>query len=382
MYVLCMMSPLYLGRVSVFLKNIHPCAKKITLTKPRLYSEKSEQERDAIVKECIDGLKSPTELAIKHNVSAQHVRRWVKKAGHKLPTKYNKVKPTIIVKPTSLVKSSSLQMGASTSQQTTQGIGAPGIMPMAKNFGMPPATTGKAPVAKQTVTSGPVTSDAVAPPISNSQSIPSTISLPKDTTSTLNLSFKNQESTLVTQIMVITYPPSPSKNDTPSTSQQETQDINFLTKNPIEIQGSSESPEQKIHFEKSSSNQINVSAMLPVEKLVQVPNGNLFAQVSGSVNDLHQQISELNNNECFEEDNSTAICHMCLKCLEKSYMLDCGHLGFCDICSKDVLSKKLPKVPKCPICGKIVKSRLQVYLNLKYKRKRINKESPELITIT
>ena len=87
-----------------------------------MYSEKSEQERVAIVKECIEGLKSPTELSIKHNVSAELVRRWVKKAGHKLPTKYNKVKPTIIVKPTSQLKSS-MQMGASTSQQATQGMG-------------------------------------------------------------------------------------------------------------------------------------------------------------------------------------------------------------------------------------------------------------------
>ena len=253
---------------------------------------------------------------------------------------------------------------------------------MASNSGMVPAITKKAPVAQPSVTSAPVTSGEAEPPISNSKSTPSTISLPKDTTNTLNLSFKNQESTLVTRIMVTTYP-LPSKNDIPSTSQKETQDMNFLTKNPIEIQDSMESPEQKIHFEKLSSDQINVSGILPVEKLIQVPNGNLFAQVSGSVNDLQQQIFELNNNnESFEEDDSTAICHICLKCLEKSYMLDCGHIGFCDICSKDVLSKKLPKVPKCPICGKIVKSRLQVYLNIKYKRKRINKEAPELITIT
>ena len=66
-------------------------------------SEFTEQERDAIIKECIEDLISPAELSTRHNISVQAIRTWVKNAGHKLPSRYNtnfkKVKPPGVSSP-------------------------------------------------------------------------------------------------------------------------------------------------------------------------------------------------------------------------------------------------------------------------------------------
>ena len=45
--------------------------------------------KDLIVKRCTEELISPTKLAAEHGIDPESVRRWVKKSGAVLPTKYN-----------------------------------------------------------------------------------------------------------------------------------------------------------------------------------------------------------------------------------------------------------------------------------------------------
>ena len=60
-----------------------------------------------------------------------------------------------------------------------------------------------------------------------------------------------------------------------------------------------------------------------------------------------------------EENKTKFTCHFCLETIQVSYMLNCGHLPFCEKCSKTILEKK---VSKCPVCKKSVKERYKAFL--------------------
>ena len=55
----------------------------------RSRSEFTDEERNKIIKECVEKLISPTELSQRYNISVQFIRNLVKNAGHKLPSRYN-----------------------------------------------------------------------------------------------------------------------------------------------------------------------------------------------------------------------------------------------------------------------------------------------------
>ena len=57
---------------------------------------------------------------------------------------------------------------------------------------------------------------------------------------------------------------------------------------------------------------------------------------------------------------SQFICQMCSRSLAVSYILNCGHLPFCDECSSLFIYDR----KKCPICNTCVISRQRAYLEL------------------
>ena len=60
-----------------------------------------------------------------------------------------------------------------------------------------------------------------------------------------------------------------------------------------------------------------------------------------------------------KENKTTFKCHFCCKTVQISYMLNCGHLPFCEICSKMILDSK---EPNCPVCNKKVNERHRAFL--------------------
>ena len=215
----------------------------------------SDQKREAIIKECIEGLISPTELSGRHNISEHVIRTWVKNAGLKLPSEYDTIH-----------RYDSQNIPTEYNSNYSQSLSTP-TLSLVKEF------------------------------LKHSSN---------DNVSTL------KNSNLVTTTTNSRPCKKASKDQRPSTS---------------------------------------------------------------------QTASQLENDVSVEEDCSTPICHMCLQSLEDAYMLNCGHLGFCDMCSNNVIKKKSPKVPKCPLCGKKVKSRQKVFLNIKYKKRKSNKDCQNVITI-
>ena len=67
---------------------------------------------------------------------------------------------------------------------------------------------------------------------------------------------------------------------------------------------------------------------------------------------------EVENHGTNTEKNHFA-CKMCSVFLESGYMLDCGHLPFCNDCS---MSIKNEDNAKCPICKKTVAYRLRALI--------------------
>ena len=72
-------------------------------------------------------------------------------------------------------------------------------------------------------------------------------------------------------------------------------------------------------------------------------------------------------------------CQLCLKSPGAFYMLDCGHLPFCENCSKTILEREKSK---CPECHKIVNKMYRAYLEkTKFTKLDSDKESHNPITI-
>ena len=67
---------------------------------------------------------------------------------------------------------------------------------------------------------------------------------------------------------------------------------------------------------------------------------------------ISKQNIELEN---YSSTRKKFICKKCCTDLESGYMLDCGHLPFCNSCS---MSITIEESPKCPICKKSVAYRL------------------------
>ena len=64
--------------------------------------------------------------------------------------------------------------------------------------------------------------------------------------------------------------------------------------------------------------------------------------------------------DSMETTKSQFICHMCLRSPTASYVLNCGHLPFCEECSNLFIREKR----KCPLCKSKVISKQRVYLDL------------------
>ena len=79
-----------------------------------------------------------------------------------------------------------------------------------------------------------------------------------------------------------------------------------------------------------------------------------------------KRISSNNSNEeILEEIESTTpttqfMCHMCLRSPTASYILNCGHLPFCNECSTLFIRER----KKCPICKTFVTSKQRAYIEL------------------
>ena len=79
-----------------------------------------------------------------------------------------------------------------------------------------------------------------------------------------------------------------------------------------------------------------------------------------------KRISSNNSNEeILEEIESTTpttqfTCHMCLRSPTASYILNCGHLPFCNECSTLFIRER----KKCPICKTFVTSKQRAYIEL------------------
>ena len=101
----------------------------------------------------------------------------------------------------------------------------------------------------------------------------------------------------------------------------------------------------------------------------------------GELNQKSQEITNLaNENKLLKEKTSGSKdfnCHFCLKPTETSFMFDCGHLPFCEICSKTILERK---VSKCSICNKLVGRRYLAYLDvIKYRNSKSESSDQTLI---
>ena len=70
------------------------------------------------------------------------------------------------------------------------------------------------------------------------------------------------------------------------------------------------------------------------------------------------------------------ICHMCLRSPTASYVLNCGHLPFCEDCSILFIRKG----KKCPICKSLVTSRHRTYIDL-MKTKATEKDDSNVISL-
>ena len=64
--------------------------------------------------------------------------------------------------------------------------------------------------------------------------------------------------------------------------------------------------------------------------------------------------------DSMETTKSQFICHMCLRSPTASYVLNCGHLPFCEKCSNLFIRE----TRKCPLCKSKVISKQRVYLDL------------------
>ena len=85
-----------------------------------------------------------------------------------------------------------------------------------------------------------------------------------------------------------------------------------------------------------------------------------------------------NTNEEIESTMPTSqfICHMCLRPPTASYLLNCGHLPFCNDCSLLFIKER----KKCPICKTCVTSRHRAYVEV-MKTKETKKDDSNVISL-
>ena len=81
--------------------------------------------------------------------------------------------------------------------------------------------------------------------------------------------------------------------------------------------------------------------------------------------------------DSLETTKSQFICHMCLRSPTASYVLNCGHLPFCEECS--ILFIREGK--KCPLCKCRVMSRHRVYLDLMKTKAAEEKDDSNVISL-
>ena len=53
----------------------------------------TNDQRNEIIRECVEDQISPTELGKKHNISADTIRTWIRKSGKQLPKTYRRGEP-------------------------------------------------------------------------------------------------------------------------------------------------------------------------------------------------------------------------------------------------------------------------------------------------
>ena len=85
-----------------------------------------------------------------------------------------------------------------------------------------------------------------------------------------------------------------------------------------------------------------------------------------------------NKNEEIESTMSMShfICHNCLRSPTASYLLNCGHLPFCDNCSISFIRER----KKCPICKTFVTTRHRAFVEV-MKTKETKKDDSNVITL-
>ena len=69
--------------------------------------------------------------------------------------------------------------------------------------------------------------------------------------------------------------------------------------------------------------------------------------------------SEKNENTSSECTTNPSECKICYNLTDSNWILDCGHVPFCDICVVRLFDSE---EPKCPICRSKIKSRRRAYL--------------------
>ena len=89
-------------------------------------------------------------------------------------------------------------------------------------------------------------------------------------------------------------------------------------------------------------------------------------QDQGTLQELRQEIANLKERltESKEKNNKSrkAICQYCLRVPDgSSFTLNCGHLPFCDQCSKSIIEDISHAKRICPMCKAVVYMRIQVF---------------------
>ena len=133
-------------------------------------------------------------------------------------------------------------------------------------------------------------------------------------------------------------------------------------------------------------NSVNTKAQSPLKKKQRKPSKkkernpsektqNNFEKTQNPL-EKTQKSHELLLHDC--KECCKIVCHICLKIPETTFLLNCGHTGFCDICSMAILNGDKPR---CPICDKNVAWRIRAYLDtFKYQKSSCDR-SQDAITI-
>lgn len=149
-----------------------------------------------------------------------------------------------------------------------------------------------------------------------------------------------------------------------STSEEDAIDLSeaLQTMNSQNNPGTSKSTEPRLLVPiPNDQNNVENTNISPISSL----NQDLEILQDLILQDLRQEIANLKQRltQFTENDKSRKfICQYCLRVPDgSSYSLNCGHLPFCDLCSKSIIEDVNLAKRICPMCKAVVHMRLRVF---------------------